>query len=298
MGSRLATGVATGLIVSAGGIWLKELSGPDSRGVRRIIYATGAGFAVGPLVAGAVAEWLPRPTVLPCLLHATLAVAVLALTSVTLETAHLAAPVESPGAGDRWSAISHPRFVGIVLPASPAIFAAVTVSYVVLPPLVVDRVRDHAPLFSGIVAAVTLTVGLAVQPLAARIDRPGSARATLAAMATVVGGLLLGALAVELTSPVLVVGAAVLLGAGYGLTIESGLAEIRRIAPPSALPTAAALFQGVAHSGFLAPLFLAVSASSISYPRLLLGLALVGAALLVAAAAYSGRTSTWADNTP
>jgi MFS family permease len=285
----MATGIATGLIVSAAGAWLQDLSsdvGPDV-GARRAVYATGAGFAFGPVAAGAMAEWLPHPMVLPCLVHAACALLALVATAGVPETAPAwTVPSAAGTSGTRRTALMHPRFLGLVLPASPAIFAAVTVSYVVLPPLVHDQVRNIAPLFSGLIAAVTLSVGLMIQPLAARIDRPGSSRATLTAMATVVVGLLAGALAVEELSPALVVVAAVLLGAGYGLTLESGLTEIRRITPPSALPTVSALFQGVAHSGFLAPLLLAIMAGSASYPQLLAGLALIGLVLLIAAALW------------
>jgi len=287
--SRLATGVAAGLIVSAGAAWLRALSPGADRGTRFAVYATGAGFALGPLLAGTLAAWLPAPSVVPCLVHGGFALLVLVLTARIPEMCSIPGPPPAAPVRDRWSAITHPRFVGIVLPASPAIFAAVTVSYVVLPPFVLDRVRDHAPLFSGLVAAVTLLVGLAVQPLAAKIDRPGTARATLVAMGTVVIGLLLGALAIEEVSPLLVLGAAVFLGAGYGLTLESGLAEIGRLAPPGALPTVSALFQGVAHSGFLAPLLLAVMARSATYPELLAGLALVGFILLMGAAVHAAR---------
>ena len=287
--SRLATGVAAGLIVSAGAAWLRALSPGADRGARFAVYATGAGFALGPLLAGILAAWLPAPSVVPCLVHGGFALLVLGLTARIPEMCSIPGPPPAAPVRDRWSAITHPRFVGIVLPASPAIFAAVTVSYVVLPPFVLDRVRDHAPLFSGLVAAVTLLVGLAVQPLAAKIDRPGSARATLIAMGTVVIGLLLGALAIEEVSPLLVLAAAVFLGAGYGLTLESGLAEIGRLAPPGALPTVSALFQGVAHSGFLAPLLLAVMARSATYPELLAGLALIGFILLIGAAVHAAR---------
>ncbi|WP_427891832.1 MFS transporter [Kribbella sp. GL6] len=284
--SRLLTGLATGVIVSAGAAWLGQSS--KGSGTRYAVYATGAGFAFGPLAAGAMVEWLPRALVLAPLVHAVLALLALRATAGIPETVGCRA-VRQDVAAERWSAVRHPRFVGVVLPASPAIFAAVTVSYVVLPPLVVDRVHGYAPLFSGLVAAVTLTVGLLVQPAAARIDRPGSARATLIAMATVVVGLLVGSMAVDRVSPVAVVAAAVVLGAGYGLTLESGLAEIGRLASPSALPTASALFQGVAHSGFLAPLVLAISARSASYQEMLVVLALVGLVFLTVAAVYSWK---------
>jgi hypothetical protein len=45
-----------------------------------------------------------------------------------------------------------------VLPASPAVFGAATVAYVVLPPLVANRVPGYAPFFSGLVTALLLAL--------------------------------------------------------------------------------------------------------------------------------------------
>ncbi|MEV5551813.1 MFS transporter [Streptomyces sp. NPDC052309] len=289
--SRLATGVAAGVVLTAGTTWLRELSAHPAAGVRRATYATGGGFAAGALTAGAVAEWLPHPTVLPCLVHSLLALLVLAATRRVPETA--------PSPRGTWAqtltaspyraAVRHPRFTRVVLPASPAVFTASTVAYVVLPPLVADRVPDHAPVFSGLVTALTLGVGVAVQPLADRMDHAGSARATLAAMAAVIGGLLVSACAAHRDSARLVLASAALLGAGYGLTLTSGLREIERLAPPAALPSAASLYHGATYSGFLTPLLLAVTAGAASYPVLLTGLAAVGLLCLVITARYSRR---------
>ncbi len=298
--SRLGTGVAVGLILSAAAGWLQALfaDAGEPSGARGV-YAIGAGFALGPIAAGVMAEWLPDPTVVPCLVHAVLCV----LAFVGMRGTHdpgvaTTAHVVGPELGrERWETVTHPRFVGVVLPASPAVFAAVTVAYVVLPPLVIGQVATYAPLFSGVVAAVTLTVGLAVQPLAERLDRQGSARATLIAMVTIVIGLLVGAAAADRLSPVLVVVAAVILGAGYGLTLVSGLREIERLASPATLPTASAFYQGVAHSGFLTPLLLALTAGVASYPRLLVGMAAVGVLFLAVTAVYSRRDRDRDDDT-
>ncbi|BDH72393.1 hypothetical protein MTP06_58420 [Streptomyces sp. PLM4] len=183
--------------------------------------------------------------------------------------------------------MGHPRFVWVVLPASPAVFGAATVAYVVLPPLVADEVPGYAPLFSGVVAALTLSVGVVAQPLAVRLHHARTARATLAGMVTVIGGLLVGALAAYGDSVALVLVAAVLLGAGYGLTLGSGLLEIARLAPPSALPSTAFLHQGAAYSGFLTPLLLAVTAGAAPYPALLTGMAVVGLLCLWVTARFS-----------
>lgn len=90
---RLATGVTVGLVFAAGTLRLRELSAePD--GARRAMYATGGGFAAGALAAGAIAEWLPLPMVVPSLAHALLTPCVLGMTRRVPETA----PPYTPGA--------------------------------------------------------------------------------------------------------------------------------------------------------------------------------------------------------
>ncbi|TGB15851.1 MFS transporter [Streptomyces sp. MZ04] len=317
--SRLATGVAAGVILTAGTKWLRELSAGCGRRAavdRRATLATGGGFATGALTAGAVAEWLPRPMVLPGLVHCSLALLVLGATCLVPETesesasestsesasestsvadaAHTA-PLKPRVEGPRRAAVRHPRFLWVVLPATPAVFGAATVAYVVLPPLVADQVPGYAPLFSGLVAALTLATGIVVQPLAMWLDHAHSARATLAAMVTVIGGLMVGAFAVRWDSAGLVLAAAVLLGAGYGLTLASGLMEMERLTPPKARPSTAFLYQGATYSGFLTPLLLALASSAgagaAPYHHLLAAMAAVGLLCLLITARHSRRST-------
>ncbi|MFE7524254.1 MFS transporter [Kitasatospora sp. NPDC057542] len=286
--ARLATGFAAGLVFLAGTAWLRELSGPavpPEQGARRAMYATGTGFAAGALASGVIAEWLPGPMVLPGLAHALGCLLVLRATRGLPETT-LAGGGTAP---HRTAAVRHPRFRYVVLPASPAVLGAATVAYVVLPPLVADRVPGYAPLFSGLVAALTLATGVVAQPFAARLDDADSARATLTAMATVIAGLLLGALAADRDSVGLVVAAAVVLGTGYGLTLGAGLHEVERLTPRSSGPTSASLYQSTTSSGFLTPLLLAGTAGHASYPALLAGMAAVGLLCLAVTAVHSRR---------
>jgi MFS family permease len=285
--SRAATGVAAGIILSAGAAWLKDLSASPDAGARRARYASGGGFAAGALMAGVMAQWLPDPMVFPCVVQALLALLVLVATRKVPETA--------PGImyprlrGLRRTAARDPRFLRVVLPASPAVFVAATVAYVVLPPLVANQVRGYAPLFSGLATALAVAMGIAAQPLAVWLDHSGSARATLVGMVTVIAGLLLGALAVYQNSAALVLAAASLLGAGYGLTLASGLNEIERLAPSRALSSAASVYHGASSIGLLTPLVLAIAAGAAPYPALLVGLALVGMLCLAITARHSRR---------
>ncbi|MGW3075336.1 MULTISPECIES: MFS transporter [unclassified Kitasatospora] len=304
--ARLATGFAAGLVFLAGTAWLRELSGPGvpaERSARRAMYATGTGFAAGALASGVIAEWLPAPTVLPALAQALGCLLVLRATRGLPETARgrgnglgagpgkrdRTGPVHGTPPPPRTAAVRHPRFRYVVLPASPAVLGAATVAYVVLPPLVADRVPGYAPLFSGLVAALTLATGVVAQPFAARLDDADSARATLTAMATVIAGLLLGALAAARDSVGLVVAAAVVLGTGYGLTLGAGLHEVERLTPPASGPTSASLYQSTTSSGFLTPLLLAGTAGHASYPALLAGMAAVGLLCLAVTATHSRR---------
>ncbi|MEU9040535.1 MULTISPECIES: MFS transporter [unclassified Kitasatospora] len=321
--ARTATGFAAGLVFLAGTAWLRELSGPSvppAVSARRAMYATGAGFSAGALASGVLAEWLPGPTVLPALAHALGCLLVLRATRRLPETAPGLRPVPGPAPGpisrlgprpeqgvEHSAAVRHPRFRYVVLPASPAVLGSATVAYVVLPPLVADRVPGYAPLFGGLVAALTLATGVLAQPFAARLDDRSSARATLTAMATVIVGLLIGALAAERDSVGLVVAAAVVLGTGYGLTLGAGLQEVERLTPRppahsahsgrpepadpagSSGPTAASLYQSTTSSGFLTPLLLAGTAGHASYPALLTGMAAVGLLCLAVTGAHSRR---------
>ncbi|MEV7602531.1 MFS transporter [Kitasatospora sp. NPDC089797] len=337
--ARLATGFAAGLVFVAGAAWLRELAGPEAPpevSARRAMYATATGFAAGALASGVVAEWLPGPTVLPALAHALGCLLVLRATRRLPDTAPArtapghgvatgpaAASGHGAAPGHGAAAVRHPRFRYVVLPASPAVLGAATVGYAVLPPLVAHHLPGYAPLFSGLVAALTLATGALAQPFAARLDDARSARATLAAMATVIAGLLLGALAADRDSVGLVLAAAVVLGTGYGLTLGAGLHEVERLARrheaeqqgepqgeqqgeelaerrteqqaarPAAVrrpgPGPAPLYQSTTSSGFLTPLLLAGTAGRASYPALLVGMAGVGVLGLAVTAAHSRR---------
>lgn len=84
---RLLTGVVSGTVFTVGTAWVKELSGASAGlAARRAALALTAGFAVGPLVAGVLAQWAPLPTVLPYLVHLALDGIALALLPRAAET--------------------------------------------------------------------------------------------------------------------------------------------------------------------------------------------------------------------
>jgi MFS family permease len=118
---RLVAGVASGAAFSSGAAWIKELSGATASGARRVTVAMTAGFGLGPLVAGVLAQWAPAPTVLPYVPH-------LVLAAVAFGPALRAS--ETPPSGRAYrsaAAISHPGDPRAPIPRSGCAARAVGV---------------------------------------------------------------------------------------------------------------------------------------------------------------------------
>ena len=126
-----------------------------------------------------------------------------------------------------------------------------------------------------------------MQPVAKRLDSTRTARAVLAAMLVMVVGVLASAVNSVLLLPWLGLVAAVVLGAGYGIALVSGLQEVQRIAEPADLAGLTGVYYAVAYSGFLLPTVLAALAAVVSYTVMLLALAALALGCLAVIAARS-----------
>ncbi len=140
---RFLAGVASGTAFAAGTAWVKELSAPpydtaadDQAGARRAAIALSAGFGLGPVVAGLLAQWGPDPLVVPYLGHLALMAVALPVMWRTSETViardQATATLRSPkrGVGREAHGLSRRR-------QSPTRGAAPTVIH---PPATLDRV--------------------------------------------------------------------------------------------------------------------------------------------------------------
>lgn len=274
---RFLAGVCSGAAFAAGTAWIKELSvapydplAGEQAGARRAAIALSAGFGLGPLAAGLLAQWGTDPLLTAYLPH--LAVMLIALViligapetvSSDMRRVSLAGALRVPSAG-------HHRFRGVVVPAAPWAFAAPSIAFAVLPGLVAHQTGDYQVAFAAVVAALTLGVGILIQPLARRLDRTGDVRGLLAGLLAVSAGTLLGALAAQASSWPLVVPAAALLGCGYGLCLVSGLLETQRLASREDLASLTAIYYAVTYVGFAVPIVLAELERVAAAPLLLL----------------------------
>ncbi|MGY1592543.1 MFS transporter [Geodermatophilus sp. SYSU D00708] len=296
---RFLAGLASGAAFAAGSAWVEELStapwdpaAPDGAGARRAAMALTAGFGLGPVVAGLIAQWAPAPLVTAYLPHLAVALAVL----VPLWRAPETVADAGPESGSLWSRMrvpsaADPRFRRHVAPVAPWVFGVATISIAVLPGLVRDTTAGWTVAFSAVVAGVTLGTGVAVQPRARRLAAADPRRAAAVGMAAVVAGLLVAAAAAATTHPVLVVLAAVILGCGYGLCLVAGLLETQRVAPPRELAGLTAVYYALTYLGFAAPVVLAALAALVPYPALLAGLAALAALTLLLTRRAAARPS-------
>ena len=215
------------------------------------------GFALGPLVAGVLAQWLPAPTVVPYVPHIVLMMAVLASLRAVPETLRSASRDATAAA---LPPESRRRFRRLVVPMAPWVFAAPAIAFALLPSIVgaghaADGVsktaRDQAGSMLGLLA---LAVGLA-----------------------------LGALAAAVHETWLLVPCSLVLGSAYGLCLVAGLLEVQRLAPERALGVLTAGYYAVTYTGFAAPYLMTLASGATSYAILLMiasGLAVVTAGVV------------------
>jgi MFS family permease len=272
---RLVTGFGVAVAMAVGTTWVTELSarggGAAGTGARRAALWLTAGFGLGAGAAGVLAQWGPAPMVLPYLVHAVLAAAVLPFLPRLPETG---------GGGVRpgFSGVRHPRFRRVILPMAPWIFGSAGVAYAIMPQLVGDRLGSWGLVYSTTLTVATLGAGVVVQPLAKRLDRPSSARAVAASMVVMSGGLAISTAAAIVRSPVLALLAAIALGGAYGIAVVSGLLELQRLSRPAELAALTGVYYALAYVGFLLPSVLTLLSGVAGYPVLLGCLVLVALA--------------------
>jgi len=273
---RLLTGVVSGTVFTVGTAWVKELSegSPPGTGARRAALALTGGFGVGPLVAGLLAQWAPAPEVLPYVVHLALGGAAAALLPRARETRP---PGAAPARRPRLLPVSASsmRFRRVVLPLGPWVFGSVTLVFTTLPAHGVRSVGALGVALPGLLAAVSLAAGFAVQPWGRRLHARsaaggGGASAPAVSLAVVTTGCLVAAGATARPGLVAGAAAALLLGAGYGLCLIVGLREVERLAAPEELGAVVALFYSLAYSGLAVPYLLARAAPHVGYPSALL----------------------------
>jgi len=282
---RLLAGVGSGGAFGAGTVWLREWLA-QTRGAtaaatgRSAAIAMTTGFALGPLVAGALAQWGPAPTTLPYIPHVALMLVVLVGVASASETLPRS---RDAGAVERMPRASLRRFYRVAVPVAIWVFVAPAVAFALLPSVVGVAHEADGVALTAAITSLTALAGVLIQPVARRLEA-GVRRSTgaLLGLLMLAGGLALGALAAGSRETWLLFPTAAVLGSAYGLCLVAGLLEVQRIAPARSLGALTSLFYVAAYLGFAAPYALALASSLASYAVLLLITAGLGALTAVA----------------
>ena len=281
--------VAAGMVV--GTSWIKELSiaeGRSTAGARRAAGMLTIGFGGGAGIGGALAQWAPWPAVLPYLVQIAACVIALIVLLWATETRQF-----DPSAKRLLGNLRVPRparstFLRVILPLAPWVFAAPALSFAVGPSLVSDRISGFTVGFATLVVVITLGVGWVTQFFSGHLakflrGRMGLVGGSLIALGAV---LLIPAAYSEQVWIVLV--AAPVFGAGYGLAMVSGLATAQALATPDDLAGITAAYYSLTYVGFLFPAVLA-AVNSFAPMWMLLGVTAAACALCTAIAARGMR---------
>jgi MFS family permease len=246
-GARALQGLAAGTVSGAAVAALVELE-PSGDGARAALVATLAqagGTATGPLVAGALAEWAPAPRSLCYLLWLGLTVA------IAVAVLRIREPARAAG---RWR-LQRPSvppeirgafvWAGVTAAAAWAV-AALFVS--VVPSYAANLLDSDDLALLGAIAATMLFSSCAGQVLALRASISHT-RAQVGGLGLVIAGL--GALvaAFPAHSLTLLLGAALLAGAGHGFAFLGAQAQINDLAPPERRGEVTAAFLAVIYGG-------------------------------------------------
>lgn len=289
---RLLCGLSVGIAMAVGSAWITELSRPpyddaeDGTGARRASIWLSLGLAVGPMCAGLLAQFAPLPLALTYIVQAVLCVPALWLLKVVAVETRTEPSTVGIAASLRVPAVSHRRFLRVVVPMAPWVFGSAGIAYAIVPALVSEQIGHWALLYTSGLTVLTLACGVAVQPIARRLDDHSSARAVVVSMVLMSLGVFAAVATAITRSPIAAVAVAMLLGSAYGIAIVSGLLEIQRIAEPDELAAISGIYYALAYIGFLLPAALAALAHYLSYPAMLAAVGVLAAGSTAICAAH------------
>ncbi len=271
LAGRLLYGMAAGSVMNPGAVWVLELSAARREatdavvapgvGARRATIALSAGFGFGPLATGVLAQWAPLPTVLPFVAHAAMLVVALAVA--------IGAPVPPPRPRTAGPLLrlgldrtNRRGFLRAVASMAPFVFGFASIAFAVLPGMLGTAALGSAPIaYVGLLGAITLGAGVLAQPATRGLDATTSARLGLAIGAL---GTAAGAAAVAGPTPALLLVAAPILGAGYGICMTAGLRNVEVLARPETRGGLTGLYYVTTYIGFAVPYALALAAAHVS----------------------------------
>lgn len=273
---RVLSGFSAGLFSGTGTAAVLDLAPPERRG-RAALAATAAnmgGLGLGPLVSGLLAQYAPRPLILPFLVHLCLLAVALVVTLLLTETVHHEGsrpPLRPQGMR------VPPEVRGVFGPCALAAFAGFSLLGLftaVAPAFLTETLGEHNLAVTGAVVFSVFCASTGGQLLMGRIG----ARAALPwGCAVLAAGLILvGASLLVESLPLLLIGA-LTGGAGQGMAFRAGLTAVSAAAPEE--------HRGATISAFFVVAYLGISVPVVGVGALTVGLGVRGAGMVFTACA-------------
>lgn len=230
---RVLTGVSTGLVLGSATAYLIELAGPGrARTAAAIaVVANLGGQAVGTVLAGVCARFLPAPFVTPYLLGLVMLAPVVAL--VVLGTPEAIASYGSWRRGVRWPSIAVPSVVRgqfwATAAALVATFSLLGFLTALTGAILAERTGHPGGLLAGLVTAA-LFASAALSQLSVPEEAFDRASA-IALVALPVAAIMLAVADLARSLPVLLI-AVLLTGVVVGVTLRAGIGRVLERCPP------------------------------------------------------------------
>lgn len=263
LAGRVLSGLSAGIFTGTATIAVLELA-PPAWQQRATFFATAAnmgGLGLGPMLAGALSQYLPSPLLLTYLVHVGLAT--LALVCIWLAPETASRPARARLSVQRLSV--PPEVRGVFVPAAIAGFAGFAVCgfFTSIAPALMGKVLGYDNrLLIGIVAGsifIASTFGQFMQgklPLHRRLP---------VGCATLIAGVIPIALGIHLASLTLFILGAITAGTGQGIAFRAGMGAITTASPPAQRAAVASTFFVVAYIAISVPVIgIGVMASVIS----------------------------------
>jgi MFS family permease len=225
--ARVLSGLSAGLFTGTATAAVIEAAPPNwrSRAAAVATVANMGGLGIGPLLAGVLVQYAPAPLHLSFIVHIVLAVLAGIAVVVVPETSRRTGSIGV----QRLSVPAEVRAVFVI--ASLAAFAgfAVTGLFAAVAPSFVSQVvgiDNHA--VAGLIASSIFFASAAAQIAAGNVNPH---RAVAIGCAILVAGMVILAVALQLSSLVGLIAAAVVAGIGQGISFSRGLAAVAERTP-------------------------------------------------------------------
>ena len=281
--ARVITGIGVGLVTATATAHMGELHGrarPDAgrtRAERAAVAANMGGLALGPLIAGLLAQFVVHPLVVPHLLFLVLLLASAVAVLVVPETVDLTQPrpryrpqrVSVPAQG-------RPLYYTVAI-ASFTAFSILGLFTSVAPGFIAGTLGHSSPLLAGTVTFLVFGSGAVAQIAASALPATRQVSLGLALMTV---GVLIVTVAVWWPTLALFLVGGMIAGSGVGVLFKGALGTVVGLARPEARGEALAGLFLAAYAGLVVPV-LGIGVATLEFPLRSALLGFAGCVLLV-----------------